>query len=357
MATIEKMFPKGFRHNYVMPLIYDDAISYPELLYKVAGKLNEVIRAISDDEEATPFEPPTTENYENEAYANHRRYYLKCDTGNDENDGLTEDTAWQTLDHLFEQTNNGLIDARCYFAEAGNYYIKKQFIANAVLHLAPIVDGVNIRFDYDDEEAFYFQNCHVKFGRDGEEYEMHVYPKEGYGITAEGGEMAFYHTFIHEKYYQFGGYLFSSESGATWYRLAATSGTFEDPYILNTDVDQMAFYLLRGANIYFTGDVHLAELEADGSTSDSTVFHVSQGSNAYLNCNLPNNYNQYYYALYVLGANIWSYSGRLKNNIIAKCVTGEACANILSNFFVNPETFGVYGGDTELSGLINDVTV
>lgn len=357
MPEIKKLFKRGFPHNFVMPMIYDDAISYPELLYKMADKLNEVIRAINGEGEATPFPPPTTENYEHEAYANHRRYYLKCDTGNDDNDGLTPGTAWKTLDHLFEQVNNGLVDARCYFAEAGNYYIKKQFIANAVLHLAPIVEGVNIRFDYEDNEAFYFQNCHVKFGRDEVPIEMHVYPKEGLGITAEGGEMAFYYTHVHEKYYQFGGYYFSSYSSAEWYRFAGTVGTLESPSVLNTNPNQMAFYLLRGANLYFTGDVTLAELTANGTDDKSAVFHVSQGSNAYLNCNLLNTYRKYYYAVYILGSNVWSYSGRFKNRILNQSVTGKVGMNILSNLFVNPEAPAVYGGDTELAELIEDVTV
>lgn len=361
MGEIKKIFPKGFRHNFVMPMIYDDAISYPELLYRMARKLNEVIRALNGDSDVEPFEPPTAESFELETYANHRRYYLKCDTGNDDNDGLTPNTAWKTLDHLFEQINNGLVDARCYFAEPGNYYIKRQFIANAVLHLAPMVEGVNIIFDYEDNEAFYFQNCHVKFGRTDEDaggiYPLHLYPKDGLGITAEGGEMAFYRTFIHDKYYQFGGYVFSSNSGAEWYRFAATTGTLESPTVLNTNPEQVAFYMLRGANIYFTGDIYLAELTQAGSNNRSTVFHVAQGSSCYLNCNLPNNYRQYYYALYILGSNVYTFSGRVIKRIVNKTVSKKIAMNIMSNIFANSDAPAVYGGDEEVEALIEDVTV
>jgi len=285
-------------------------------------------------------------------YGEHTRYYIACNSGSDDNDGLTASTPWASLDRLLDKVNEGLVDARCYFIEAGNYYITHQFIANAVLHLAPTVNGVNIILDYDDEEAFYLQNCHIKWGRDGENYPLNVYPKSGYGITAEGGEFSSYYTTFHEKLYTFGTYVNMNDSGADWFRFSGGEGTLSNTTILNDDPGVWAFYLLRGANIYLTDNLTLTNLSTAGSDDTSVLFYASSGSHLWINCTVNTVTNKYYHPVYMLGANLYSYGNRLAN-ILQESVTGKLAANKVSNVFANDSAVGVYG--TDLTGYITDL--
>lgn len=295
-------------------------------------------------------------DYQGGQYGEHTRYYIACNTGSDDNDGLTAATAWKTLDKLLDKVNHGLVDARCYFIEPGDYYVTHQFIANAVLHLAPTVNGVNIRFNYTDPEAFYFQNCHVKFGRDTEPYQLNIYTT-GYGITAEGGEMSMYYTNLHDKFYQFGGYFNGAHSGADWFRFSGTSGMLSDMTIFNTSPSVWALYLLRGANIYLTDSLTFANLSAGGSDSRSAAIYASSGSTVWINSHTDTEIsNKYYYLLYLLGANAYSFQGRITAMTEKVCGRSQPiAANRMSNVFFNTTTPGVYG-DSGLDDLIEVVT-
>lgn len=287
----------------------------------------------------------TAPDYVGGQYSEHTRYYIACDSGSDDNDGLSASSPWQTLDKLLDQVNGGLVDARCYFIEPGNYYITHQFIANVVLHLAPTVNGVNIVFDYPDAEAFYFQDCHVKFGRDTEPYVMNIYTP-GHGITAEGGEMAFYYTNVHDKFYQFGGYINAEKSGFDWLRLAGTFGTLTDLTIFNTSPSVWAIYLLRCAAVYLAGNITFTELRAAGSDETSAMAHVSQGSNLYINCTRTADLtNKYYYAIHSQGGNIWSYKGRYNAFIADHAASSAVGANRMTGFFITDAEPGYYGED------------
>lgn len=278
-------------------------------------------------------------------YSDHTRYYIACNSGSDDNDGLTAETAFQTLDKLLDKVNGGLVDARCYFIEPGNYYFTHQFISNVVLHLAPTVNGVNIVFDYQDQEAFYFQNCHVKFGRDTDPYQLNIYTP-GHGITAEGGEMAFYYTTVHDKYYQFGGYINTDYSGFEWLRFAGTSGTLSNLTILNTNPAVWAIYLLRCASIYLANDITFTNLSSAGTDWHSAMCHVSQGSNLYINCSRTADLeNKYYYAIHSQGGQIWSYKGRYNAFIADHAASSAVGANRMTGFFITDETPGYYGED------------
>lgn len=307
-----------------------------------------------------------------EAYTHHTRYYIKCNSGNDDNDGLTENTAWKTLDKLLDMLNEGLLDARCYLCEAGDYIISHQFIANAILHIAPTCNGVNLVCDYDDTEAFYLQNCHMKLGRKGYNYPMHVYTKAdktvGYGMTAEGGEISMYYTIIHDKYYAFGGYANFQNSGALWYRFSGTNGALVNTTILNTaptttteesddgatNNGTRAFYLLRGATISISGTLTLTNLTSAGTKVDNAIFYASTGSNLFLNPDLSGSTetNKYYTGVYASSANVYTYKNR-HTQILNHTVSGKSAGNRIANFFINNASPGIYGED--ISSVITNL--
>lgn len=287
----------------------------------------------------------TAPDYVGGQYGEHTRYYIACDSGSDDNDGLSASSPWQTLDKLLDQVNGGLVDARCYFIEPGNYYITHQFIANVVLHLAPTVNGVNIIFDYPDAEAFYFQDCHVKFGRDTEPYQLNIYTP-GHGITAEGGEMAFYYTNVHDKFYQFGGYINALKSGFDWLRLAGTFGTLTDLTIFNTSPTVWGIYLLRCAAVYLAGNITFEDLRTSGSDASSAMAHISQGSHLWINATVTNNFTHpYYYALHMQGGCVWSYLGRYNAFISQHAASKAVGANRMSGFFITDQDPGYYVED------------
>lgn len=47
MKISPKVFPLRFWSNKVLPLVYDDSLSYYEVLSKVVAKLNEVIKYVT----------------------------------------------------------------------------------------------------------------------------------------------------------------------------------------------------------------------------------------------------------------------------------------------------------------------
>lgn len=79
-------------------------------------------------------------------YSDKVLYHIKGSSGSDSNDGLTESTAFRTLDHFFGLLNKGHNDIRCYIEEPGTYEVSHSLICGAVVMIEAKVSGVIINF-------------------------------------------------------------------------------------------------------------------------------------------------------------------------------------------------------------------
>ena len=93
------------------------------------------------------------------------RYYVKA-SGSDQNDGLSEATAFKTMDKFFSVLNEGASDIRCYIMEAGEYNVSANMFTFSAIHITGYVPGVVLNFVEDNwSDGIVFYNCHVNFER------------------------------------------------------------------------------------------------------------------------------------------------------------------------------------------------
>ena len=105
--------------------------------------------------EGTEYLIPTHDNYHQYS----PRYYLDGVNGSDDNDGLTEGTAFKTLEHFLELLNRGMVDIRCFIISPGIYTISKTTVEASTVHITARVAGVIIQ--YDGGGTYY--NSHLNF--------------------------------------------------------------------------------------------------------------------------------------------------------------------------------------------------
>lgn len=90
------------------------------------------------------------------------RYYVDGVNGSDDNDGLTEATAFKTLEKFLDLANKVKLDVRCYIISAGTYSTPAvASYASISIHITANVDGVILNFRTVDGRNFAFYQCHV----------------------------------------------------------------------------------------------------------------------------------------------------------------------------------------------------
>ena len=100
-------------------------------------------------------------NFKDEIESNNRyltnfRFYIDGVNGDDENDGLTQETAFKTLDRFLEEANTRS-DIRCYIISDGTYTIEKPVVAHTTIHISANTNNVII----DTSDEFTFYNFHL----------------------------------------------------------------------------------------------------------------------------------------------------------------------------------------------------
>lgn len=93
---------------------------------------------------------------------NSRRLYVDCVNGNDNNDGLTQDTSFKTMDKFFSLANEGGTDIRCYIVSAGTYDVSYAVFSHMTFHITGNVDGIILNFTSTQPERVWY-NCHINF--------------------------------------------------------------------------------------------------------------------------------------------------------------------------------------------------
>lgn len=93
------------------------------------------------------------ENALNERIKDHVRYFIDGANGNDDNDGLTRETAFKTIDHALELTNR-FTEVRFYIVSSGTYTITKGDVcAGCSIHVTAATSSVTLDFITADDDA------------------------------------------------------------------------------------------------------------------------------------------------------------------------------------------------------------
>lgn len=95
--------------------------------------------------------------FDENRYFNNFRYYIDGVNGNDDNDGLTSETAFKTLDKFLEQSNTKG-DIRCYITSAGVYTFSKKMLVDTTVHITGNVSGIIIN---NPNDTWTFYHCHL----------------------------------------------------------------------------------------------------------------------------------------------------------------------------------------------------
>lgn len=90
---------------------------------------------------------------------NHFRYHINGLTGDDNNDGLTSDTAFKTLEKFFSMSSI-YPELRGYIEAPGNYYVQGDQMTGVSVHLTATVSNVKIFFEGDGNGDFSVYSAH-----------------------------------------------------------------------------------------------------------------------------------------------------------------------------------------------------
>lgn len=95
------------------------------------------------------------------------RYYVDGVNGNDDNDGLTPETAHKTLAPMLGDINNGYNMIRAYLISAGTYEMPGEIFANLNFHITANVPGCVINFTNTSDVTFYQCLCNFQGTENG----------------------------------------------------------------------------------------------------------------------------------------------------------------------------------------------
>jgi hypothetical protein len=133
--------------------------------------------ALNRANEAAALAETTAEKIGKNVVTKPATYYVKA-SGSDENDGLSKDTAFKTMDKVFSMLNNGASELRFHILEPGVYDVNYKLFCFSALHILASVDGVVLNFTDDDwGDGVVFYNCHINF--------------QGFTIKAPGNPIRF----------------------------------------------------------------------------------------------------------------------------------------------------------------------
>lgn len=160
----------------VLPLVYDDSLSYYELLCKLTAKINELVEIVNTSPDNVYnivkeildgwLADGTMERLVGEAYKhfhadNHYDIYVAGTTGSDDNDGSKENPI-QTLDHAFDMMAMNGAGLYIHILESGSYDLTYKTIHAASVHITTDASNVIVNWGGDlGSHKFYASYLHI----------------------------------------------------------------------------------------------------------------------------------------------------------------------------------------------------
>lgn len=187
----------------VLPLVYDDSLSYYEILCKLKAKINEIIDALNDLLNIGDKIKYT------KVVGRTKVYYCDYINGNDDNNGETYNTAFKTLAPIWELYNTWS-DTVIFVYLCGDsvYNVGTQIrsISGNVPHFRPYNGNPTLRFNPEVGTAgpcFYDVHANISGSLDGE-YKINIDSSYG-GIYFENCALSLGNAIVNCSLYLIGG--------------------------------------------------------------------------------------------------------------------------------------------------------
>lgn len=337
----------------VLPLVYDDSLSYYELLCKVVDKLNEVINKDNTTSEAvnelkkyvdnyfssTDFTSKVNERldemavdgtfdklFEKYSYHNHIKYpyhnvYLNRITGDDNNDGLSQNKAFKTLDRALKEANNWG-DFRIWIYGSGEYDWTEPCLNGVTLHIIDKVGDVRINCVPTKKVSMCIYNSHINIAGYSDTKLLELYVPQSFNdynqvVYFENCATAIKNVHFNSNYRfdTFGGYIRFEGKFKINGEMAFVSTDVDfsaNVDIMNTKNNLALIQVLRGCNFSINaGTWTWNSLSADGTSVTSRAIHC-HSSNIFINRNISSVItHKYYTALSATHCNILFANARI----------------------------------------------
>lgn len=260
-------------------------------------------------------------------YMQYVYHYIDGVNGNDNNDGLTQGTAFKTVDRFLELLNTEANDIRCQIISAGTYNITKNVVSGANIHIQGAVDGITLHFAIDHNGQWY--GFHYNLNN------VTVTVAEGYRIYFEQSTVTLTDVVMDNDDLRFYGCNLDI-SGTTFKTVTFyfSKGDLSNVSVSNTDPTQNAISIARGSVIHFTAGITAAELSSPGTNN----YLVNATNSVLFLETVPNSglTNYYYYALRITNCIVVVTTSRLsswKDRSVAKDIYNKTVPNLLIENF------------------------
>ena len=257
-------------------------------------------------------------------------YYVDCVNGSDENDGLTTDSAFATLEKAM---NLATSDCRIFLIAAGTYTLSKNCITSMSLHLANYSDGDTV-VKFNTDHAVQFYNCYLHF--EGITFD---FPAD-YDAYTDNCGVVFDSIKIPNHRFRMN-YSDGRVTDCECYCLAFHKSSFriQNLTITNTSTEFPALSINACSDMQFHGGLNIAALPSDGQTNAnaegtrSAVFWAQRSSILIESLTLPTN-SRYAYGLWSTRS-AWDISFTHKRHLNTYTQTGN-----------HVDTYTTYGFNT-----------
>ncbi len=205
--------------------------------------------------------------------------YIRANTGDDENDGLTRDTAFKTLDRAFEEVKKGNLNVNFKIMEAGNYYVNYKRFCDFTWHITGHQAGINIYFTQDDPV---FYSMHVNFSAEAGDLTFTTAPTiwaGGNGLYQDSGYCLFRGCTFKQRYSSHGGELTMINCHISSVQTDRTLADLRSMYVDQTDGTSYVFDFDHASVVATQSSFHISDVLAGKKAflrvAKSTLYWIS----------------------------------------------------------------------------------
>lgn len=222
----------------------------------------------------------------------------------------TEESPYRTLDEAFLNANKRG-DLRVRIVSPGLYEFTTQLLVNTNVHLRAMVDGVNLRGHFKEEEAWTCYTGRFKINAYDNDKTVTFLPpicddvqNGDMGYKFESGGCHFRNVVFESCTVTFAQcWLFAKNLTARDMSLSNVSGTIDGLSITNINNDKRAIQIGNGSQLRIKGQLTVSSL--DGTAGSNSVFLYVTDSDLVLSNSMSNNLaSPYKYGLYLSSTEI-----------------------------------------------------
>lgn len=193
------------------------------------------------------------ENYPHNSFV----YYVKASSGSDSNDGLTDTTAFETIEKALSFLNNGSPDVKMFIEEPGDYTINGFDWVGCAVHIIAKVNGVNIVIDT-GASSFALYNVHLNIRSDAG-----VLTMKGDTFHLDNSDIVAQNVVIEQDFNLYGSSARFEQCSIKEIFAKNSTIDFEETDINNTDPNRTPLEMYN-TNFHLKGEWTIANLSSAG---------------------------------------------------------------------------------------------